>query len=791
MYFVVTGINYDIRFSTLELYGNAYQRPLENLLSDFPCLKQNCLAKLAGQQEAQAKVSELMASIDRTFSDLEHVQTDIGEDLQFTEEGLAIRGREALLLPLVKKRWKDFQKSYASMQPQDITKTLDGFIADVRNMIAHAGDTSNLILDPDLDSYYIMDITLLALPQTQQRLAEVLALGGQILEEDTPTSEQRIQMAVAASLLQQADLDRVLGSTQTALNEDQNFYGTMDSLQKNIPPALESYVAANKKFISMIRDISAFKPIEFTRAEFQQAGQKAIETSFSFWDVAAKELDILLARRIQDYENNRTLILVIALAILVLTSLLVFLMARTIIRPVRSIQGFTENVAKGDLQACMDGAFSGELQDLSQNVSVMVAELKDKLGFAEGILKGITMPCIVADTDFKISYVNSILLTFLAKQGSPEDYIGQSVSTFFSHHDELAQAMKKTLQERESLTNKEFSGARENGERYFIKMDASPIYNLDKELIGSFAQFAVLTDVKLQEERLQEQNALISRTAQEADDIARQVEGAVEDLDAEVKTANDGAAAQQQRSAEAASAMEKMNNTVIDVARNAAEAAEHADQTRLKAQDGAKVVGTAVSAISRVSELSQKLKQDIGQLGDQAESIGRIMNVISDIADQTNLLALNAAIEAARAGEAGRGFAVVADEVRKLAEKTMSATTEVGHAINSIQDGTRLATRGMEDATQAVDNATQLANESGEALQGIVSLVDITSDQVRSIAVASEEQSTVSEEISHHVEDVSRISEQTSQGMAKASQSVTSLAEQATQLRALIAAMHN
>jgi len=162
------------------------------------------------------------------------------------------------------------------------------------------------------------------------------------------------------------------------------------------------------------------------------------------------------------------------------------------------------------------------------------------------------------------------------------------------------------------------------------------------------------------------------------------------------------------------------------------------------------------------------------------------MNVISDIADQTNLLALNAAIEAARAGDAGRGFAVVADEVRKLAEKTMYATNEVGSAIQSIQVGTQASLQGMEKAAQAVEQATSLANQSGEALKQIVVLSEDNSDQVRSIATAAEQQSATSEEINRAVEDVSRIATETVDGMAQANAAVARLAELVRDLENLI-----
>jgi methyl-accepting chemotaxis protein len=232
--------------------------------------------------------------------------------------------------------------------------------------------------------------------------------------------------------------------------------------------------------------------------------------------------------------------------------------------------------------------------------------------------------------------------------------------------------------------------------------------------------------------------------------------------------------------------MEAMNDTVITVAKSADVAAGAADEARSRAAAGANVVGKLVAAIQAVDKQAQGLKVNMGQLGKQADGIGQIMGVINDIADQTNLLALNAAIEAARAGDAGRGFAVVADEVRKLAEKTMTATKEVAESISGIQQGTRENIKSVDFAVERIDEATSLATESGEALSGIVALVQASSDQVRAIAAASGEQSSASGEISQSLEEVNRIASETAQAMSEAVEAVSGLLEQARTLLELV-----
>ena len=279
------------------------------------------------------------------------------------------------------------------------------------------------------------------------------------------------------------------------------------------------------------------------------------------------------------------------------------------------------------------------------------------------------------------------------------------------------------------------------------------------------------------------------QAATKLEGVVEAVTSASEELAAQVEQASRGAERQTARVGETATAMEQMNATVLEVARNAGQAADSAHDAKGKAENGAAVVARVVTDISRIQTSAVELKNAMTSLGKQAESTGQILGVISDIADQTNLLALNAAIEAARAGEAGRGFAVVADEVRKLAEKTMTATKEVGDAIRDIQNGTRQNVGNVDQVVGMIDSTTELAGTSGNALREIVELVDATAQQVQSIATAAEEQSATSDEINRSIEDVNRISFETSTAMQHSAGAVAEMAQQAQVLRGLIADM--
>ena len=277
--------------------------------------------------------------------------------------------------------------------------------------------------------------------------------------------------------------------------------------------------------------------------------------------------------------------------------------------------------------------------------------------------------------------------------------------------------------------------------------------------------------------------------AGQLEEVAAVLSSASTQLSAQIEQSDRGAAESATRLSEAATAMNEMNATVQEVARNAGSASSASAETKEKAEAGAQVVEKAVRSIEDVHQMSLTLKGDMAQLNEHARDISRIMAVISDIADQTNLLALNAAIEAARAGEAGRGFAVVADEVRKLAEKTMASTNDVGNAIKAIQESTAKSMTGVDNAVERIGEANELASRSGAALEEIVATVVATGDQVNAIATASEEQSAASEEINQSIVQVNDMSRQTAGAMAEASKAVSDLAAQAQRLNELIIRM--
>lgn len=262
-------------------------------------------------------------------------------------------------------------------------------------------------------------------------------------------------------------------------------------------------------------------------------------------------------------------------------------------------------------------------------------------------------------------------------------------------------------------------------------------------------------------------------------DISKNVERSTH----EIMTGSDF---QKQRIAETATAMEEMTATVLEVARSASETNQDTEDTKNKASEGQNVVQGTIQSMLDIQQQTNDLGELMDRLNTQSTDIGKVIGVINDIADQTNLLALNAAIEAARAGEAGRGFAVVADEVRKLAEKTIGATDEVEKSIALIQQLAKQNISGMKVAVEAISGATDHSRASGDVLAEIVKLAGNAAGQVQSIATAAEEQSSTSEEINRSIAEIDSMTEDNAKNSMSAAEAARDLSSEVDALVALV-----
>ncbi|TJZ73370.1 methyl-accepting chemotaxis protein [Chitiniphilus eburneus] len=248
-----------------------------------------------------------------------------------------------------------------------------------------------------------------------------------------------------------------------------------------------------------------------------------------------------------------------------------------------------------------------------------------------------------------------------------------------------------------------------------------------------------------------------------------------------------GAREQSSAAAAMAAAVEQLTVSINHVAGSAREAEEQSREAGRVSTSGSEVIGQTVAGIRSISESVRSASQTVDHLGEHAKQITGIVNVIKEIADQTNLLALNAAIEAARAGEQGRGFAVVADEVRKLAERTSTSTIEIATMIEKIQVGTRTAVDSMSDGVKKVEENVETANSAGEAIGQIRTSADRVVSVVADITTSLTEQSTASNDVARNVEKIAQMSEENSRAVDETAHTAQQLRDLATELERRVA----
>ncbi|OLN30015.1 Methyl-accepting chemotaxis protein [Desulfovibrio sp. DV] len=465
--------------------------------------------------------------------------------------------------------------------------------------------------------------------------------------------------------------------------------------------------------------------------------------------------------------------------ILTLCLLVMWLVRRGVVRPLVEIAAVAGRIANGELRLRLRRTETDEVGELSRAIDHLLDRIAGSLALNAAVLGAVPDPVFMTDDDDIILLANDAAarLAGIAR----EELTGQPCTQVVKPG-LCGTALRPARQCGQDIGLIEYATS---AGTLVLQPSAIPVLDDQGNALGYLELARDVTAMARKERETIRHMEQLEQVSAAVDQAAWHIAEATDSIACQMEQVAAGAVVQTERVGEAVVSMGQVSASIEEVATNAAKAARLAGDAREKARDGASVVADSVAAIGTVQELSEVLKESLGHLGGQAEAIGRIMGVISDIADQTNLLALNAAIEAARAGEAGRGFAVVADEVRKLAEKTMAATKEVGQAVERIQSGVDTSISGMDEASSAVRHAAGLAALSGLALEGIVPLVEETSRQVERIALAAEEQSTANAAINKHIRDVDAVSRETASGVEGSKQASAALAAMARDLKEL------
>lgn len=477
----------------------------------------------------------------------------------------------------------------------------------------------------------------------------------------------------------------------------------------------------------------------------------------------------------------------IAFMVIVGTLLFIITFWKTIpslVKPIKIILAGIEKFSVGDFQDPIDYKQADEVGQIAQGLNKLREATLEKIKAADRIAEGdlnVEVNVLSEQDCLSKSFIKmKDNISYLISEGQALTHaLSEGKSRTRANADKLMGAYKEILLGFNRALDEIYTPLADAME-VLKKISAGDLtVRLNKEYKGDHQ--LIKTSINQVTDSLSTAITQVTEAVESTASAANQILSSTEEMAS-------GAQEQSQQTAEVANAVEEMAKTIIETTRNTVAAAEASKNAGEVARDGGIVVLETIEGMKRIADVVKKSADTVMQLGKNSDQIGEIIQVIEDIADQTNLLALNAAIEAARAGEQGRGFAVVADEVRKLAERTTKATKEIAAMIKQIQKDTKWAVEAMNEGKTEVEKGKEKAEQAGRSLEKIIVESERVVDIISQVAAASEQQSSASEQISKSLESISNVTHQSAAGIQQIARAAEELNNLTLNLQNLVSA---
>jgi methyl-accepting chemotaxis protein len=649
-YFNLDQLSEKIAFAESELAGNRFQAPAIRTLK---ALADYQTARMEGDVETDAAQRNTETSI----NELAAQNSLIGAKLGFTAPTLEAAGLSNLQVTAIQSKWAALQRIASREAAAD---AYDQLVADLRGLISHAGDTSNLTLDPEMDSYYLADVSSVVTAQTLSRIGSVRAALEPRFRTSPVSASTLTNAAIVAATLKESDFDRITGDLDVAMKEnDKSPRGKSSTLHSNIEPAVAQYKSDVQGLINLLTAAGNGKAI--TTAEFHSVAARAGQSTLDLWGKTATELDVVLQSRIEGLVRYRIKLILGTLISLGFAVMMLLITVRGVTVPLTAALAHVRQVAVGNLSEDFPAVLLGR---------------------------------------------------------------GDEIGTLARAMQEMSVALRQMIRD--------------------ISAGVGVLSTAGSRLHASSIQ--------------------MTSGSEDACQKAHSVAAAAEQMSSNVVSVASGMDETTTNLANVATATEQMTSNIGEIVRNSEKARTIALEATVQAK---------------------KINDQIGQLSDAANKIGAVTETINEISSQTNLLALNATIEAARAGASGKGFAIVASEIKTLAQQTAAATEDIKKQVADVQTSTASGVTEIRKVSQIIVQISDFVHsvaaaieEQESATKNIARNISEASIGVKGVNERVAESSHVSREIARDIASV----DHAAVGMANGSNVIRTSAEELSQI---------